>query len=79
VLVGEKKIAGILTEATGSGQKVDYVVIGIGLNVNTTPKGLVRGATSLRREKHEAFSVDLILQQILEEFGNSYNEVKHHA
>jgi BirA family biotin operon repressor/biotin-[acetyl-CoA-carboxylase] ligase len=35
VLVRDKKIAGILPEASISATKVDFVIIGVGLNVNT--------------------------------------------
>src|SRR5690554_1000858 len=34
VYVDDKKICGILIETKGSGNKFDYVIIGIGLNVN---------------------------------------------
>jgi BirA family transcriptional regulator, biotin operon repressor / biotin---[acetyl-CoA-carboxylase] ligase len=34
ILVGEKKLAGILTEAASSGDKLDYVVVGTGINLN---------------------------------------------
>jgi len=49
VLVGRKKIAGVLTEMFSQGQKVDHVVLGIGVNVHTTefPPELSDIATSL--------------------------------
>lgn len=34
IYVGDKKIGGLLTESTFSGNKVDRVLVGIGLNVN---------------------------------------------
>ena len=45
VLIGDKKVCGILAE----GQLPEYMVVGIGLNVNqkTFPEGLRRPATSL--------------------------------
>ena len=48
VLIGDKKVCGILLE----GQLPDYVVIGAGLNVNQKefPEGLRRPATSLSLE-----------------------------
>jgi BirA family biotin operon repressor/biotin-[acetyl-CoA-carboxylase] ligase len=36
VLVGGHKICGILSEGSTSGDRVDYVVVGIGINVNMT-------------------------------------------
>lgn len=49
VVVGHKKIAGVLVEATLSGSKVDAVIIGIGINVHTRafPEELEGIATSL--------------------------------
>lgn len=37
VLAGGRKISGILTEMRGKGSKVDFVVVGIGINVNMEP------------------------------------------
>ena len=49
VVVGEKKIAGVLVEATLSGGKVDAIVVGIGINVHTRnfPDEIAPIATSL--------------------------------
>jgi BirA family biotin operon repressor/biotin-[acetyl-CoA-carboxylase] ligase len=45
---GERKLAGILTEMAGEHDRVDWVVVGIGLNANVDPESLPEGATSLR-------------------------------
>jgi len=37
VLAGGRKISGILTEMRSTGSKVDFVVVGIGINVNMEP------------------------------------------
>jgi BirA family biotin operon repressor/biotin-[acetyl-CoA-carboxylase] ligase len=49
VVVGPKKLAGILTEMTTRGGRVEAAILGIGLNVNTAafPPDLGRPATSL--------------------------------
>jgi BirA family biotin operon repressor/biotin-[acetyl-CoA-carboxylase] ligase len=49
VLVGDKKIAGVLVEAMVAGSRVDGVVIGVGLNVHTRvfPDDLAPYATSV--------------------------------
>ncbi len=36
VLVGRKKVAGSLVECASAGRKVDYVILGVGVNVNVT-------------------------------------------
>jgi len=49
VLVGGRKLAGVLVEATLAGQRVDAVVVGIGINVHTRefPEDLQGRATSV--------------------------------
>lgn len=52
VLLGGRKVAGILTEMEGEAERVAFVLVGIGVNVNLDPAGfppdLAAGATSLR-------------------------------
>jgi BirA family transcriptional regulator, biotin operon repressor / biotin---[acetyl-CoA-carboxylase] ligase len=50
VLIGGKKVCGILTEMNAEATHVRYVVVGIGINVNQAnfPKDLESDATSLR-------------------------------
>ena len=56
VLVGDKKVCGVLLE----GQLPDYVVIGVGLNVNQKefPEGLRRPATSLSLELKQDINLE---------------------
>lgn len=51
-LVHGRKVAGILTEMSTRGSRIEFVVLGLGVNVNTTafPPDLEPIATSLRRE-----------------------------
>jgi len=50
VLVGdrERKLAGILTEMAGEHDRIEWLIVGIGLNANIDPETLPTGATSLR-------------------------------
>jgi BirA family transcriptional regulator, biotin operon repressor / biotin---[acetyl-CoA-carboxylase] ligase len=50
VLLGGKKVAGVLTEMSAEAERVLHVVVGVGLNVNGTvfPASLRARATSLR-------------------------------
>lgn len=58
ILVKGKKLVGILTEMQGSMEQIDYIVIGIGINVSVQetdmPKEMVGISTSLNREGVEA-------------------------
>ena len=62
VLIDDKKVCGILLE----GQILEYLVVGIGLNVNQKvfPEGLRRPATSLSLEANKDFDINELEQKL---------------
>lgn len=76
LLVGERKVAGILAEAVpGSANPVqpNAVVIGLGVNVSTTPAELpVPEATSLRIERGEPIDRQSLLLAVLRSIATDY-------
>ncbi len=75
VFVGGKKAGGILTESATTGGRLDYVVVGMGLNVNLTLSALpeLRGmATSLSQELGRDVSRLELLWGILEGIETRY-------
>jgi len=72
VFICNKKIAGILTEMNAEVDKVNFVVIGIGLNVNNDRKSLIAQATSLKEQAGQPLSRILILQELLRRIENNY-------
>ncbi|WP_226038965.1 biotin--[acetyl-CoA-carboxylase] ligase [Natrinema sp. DC36] len=62
-----RKLAGILTEMEGQTDRVDWLVVGIGINANLDADALPEGATTVR---DEADDVDRrrFVQRLLEEF-----------
>lgn len=74
LVLEKKKICGILTEMELSENQIADVVIGVGINVNTTefPKELRDKATSLYLQKGCKVERESLLQQILKEFGQQY-------
>jgi len=74
VLVNDKKICGILTE-TISG-KENYVLIGIGVNINNKkfPKNI--NATSLIMETNKNYDINKIIKIIIKEFNSLYKYYK---
>ena len=76
LIVGRKKVGGILTEMSAEIDRIDYVVLGIGLNVNTPqalfPKEIGEIATSLAEELGGRVSRVRLLQSFLEEFEGLY-------
>jgi BirA family biotin operon repressor/biotin-[acetyl-CoA-carboxylase] ligase len=70
VLVGGKKICGILCERNG-----DAVIAGVGLNVNQTdfPAEIAARATSLRLVAGTAFDRDAVLSGVVAEIGDMHS------
>ena len=50
IILGNKKLCGILTEMAAQSDRIDYVIIGIGINVNNSvfPEEIANKAVSLR-------------------------------
>src|SRR5699024_6303148 len=69
ILIKGKKTAGILTEMQAEQDRIQYVVMGIGLNVNQTnddfPKELEKTATSLKKETNRTWDIVALIQEIL--------------
>jgi BirA family biotin operon repressor/biotin-[acetyl-CoA-carboxylase] ligase len=76
--VGTKKLAGILTEFSVKGKKVDWVVLGMGMNVGwhpEAPEGSGAPATSLLEELGQEVSRNDLLLEILKGFEGLYKDV----
>lgn len=75
LLVGGKKLGGILTEASISGPAVQHIVLGIGLNVNHLsadfPAELRTAVTSLRLERRRSFERRALFLNLLGELLKS--------
>lgn len=69
LLLKGKKIAGILTQTSTNGETVQYLLIGIGFNVNeesfSEETALI--ATSLKKEMNKKISREEVITHILEE------------
>ncbi len=68
ILISGKKVAGILTELNAEMDRVRFVVVGFGINVNTLISQLPVEATSLKIQGQKDFSRLSILQEILRSF-----------
>lgn len=79
ILVRNRKIAGILTEVSTGMDAVDYMVVGLGLNVNIAaddfPEAIRPEATSILVETGVPFSRSLLLRRYLENFEYYYDIV----
>jgi len=66
ILINDKKIAGILTELSAEMDRVRFLVIGIGINVNTPLSQLPPNATSIKNEIGQKSSRIDLVQEILQ-------------
>lgn len=76
VVVSRKKICGILTEMSVKEGKIDYVVIGCGINVNleALPEDIADKATSLCLETGKTYDRNKVLAKVLECFEGNYEQ-----
>ena len=74
VLIDDKKVCGILLE----GQIPDYLVVGVGLNVNQKefPDGLRRPATSLSLEIKRNLNIDELKSRLFNSIVNNFINIK---
>jgi BirA family biotin operon repressor/biotin-[acetyl-CoA-carboxylase] ligase len=75
LMIGGKKVGGILTEMHAEPSQVRFVIVGIGLNVNQEkfPGELGTTASSLRIETGKQVSRLELLVRLVREFENDYN------
>lgn len=76
ILVGGKKLGGILTEMHAEPNQVRFVIVGIGINVNQEkfPADLSAIATSLRVETGRPQSRLELVVRLLRQFETDYNQ-----
>jgi len=74
VLISGKKISGILTELSSDMEKINYIVVGIGINLNTEKEILPENGTSLKKEMKEEVSIKLFLKSFLGHYDLIYQE-----
>ncbi len=72
VMVDDKKIAGVLVESGMKGDSLDYVVIGLGLNVAASPTGDGINATSLK-EQHRKVEMPELMEHIMTAYTRYYD------
>lgn len=75
IVIGGKKVCGILTEMAAEMDRVHYVVAGFGINVNNYdfPEELKDIATSLYLESGKRFDRNKLLASVLREINLEYN------
>jgi BirA family biotin operon repressor/biotin-[acetyl-CoA-carboxylase] ligase len=79
ILIGDRKVGGILTEAVFNKRRIDFAVLGIGINVNTEqdelPISIRNLATSLRLGLGKRVSRIDLLQILLYQLEQCYESL----
>lgn len=83
IVINSKKVCGILTEMSAELNKINYLVIGIGINVNIDseefPKEIKDIATSIKAEIGYDVDRKFIVAEILNNFEELYSELIKHG
>ena len=79
ILSGGRKLAGILTELNAEQDRVNFVIAGMGLNVNNTEKELPKEAVSLRTLLGRKLDRVSLFKEILSELDDVYREFKRNG
>ncbi len=76
VVINGKKVCGILTEMSAEMERVNYIICGMGINVNISefPGEIADKATSLRIETGKSYARAPIIRRVTEEFEPLYGE-----
>ncbi len=74
VLIHGKKFVGILTEMNAEMEKVNFIIVGIGINVNieNMPREIENAATSLQIEGGRRYDRVSIIKEVMSEFERCY-------
>jgi len=74
LVIDRKKVTGILTEMSAGPDQVNYIVIGIGINVNmkSFPEELKENAISMAMASGKNYHRAEIIQQVMKNFEDTY-------
>ena len=76
IFIRGKKVAGILSEMEAEGERTQFIILGVGVNVNwekeEIPPSLREMATSLRVEAGKEFSRAVVAAELFEELEREY-------
>ena len=79
ILINQKKVSGVLTEMKSTGEKLDFIIVGIGLNVNMTKEiveenlpGEIQNITSLYIENGNKFNREYVISRLINSLDKYY-------
>jgi BirA family transcriptional regulator, biotin operon repressor / biotin---[acetyl-CoA-carboxylase] ligase len=76
ILVSGKKVAGILTEASSISERIEFVILGIGVNINfpleSMPESIRHRATSLLIVTGKPIRREVFLRRLIQDLDRCY-------
>lgn len=76
IVINKKKVCGILTEMSGEIEKLNYIIIGIGINVNLDisdfNEELIDKASSLKIESKKTFDRAKLIAEVMKQIEKYY-------
>ncbi|MFH1395734.1 MAG: biotin--[acetyl-CoA-carboxylase] ligase [Candidatus Omnitrophota bacterium] len=76
ILINGRKVCGILTEMKAQPDMVDFLIVGVGLNINAEKKQIPAEAVSLKDESGRHINRTDFLKCLLEEIEKDYIKIK---
>jgi BirA family biotin operon repressor/biotin-[acetyl-CoA-carboxylase] ligase len=80
ITVDGKKLAGILTEMSCGPERVDFVILGVGVNINyppdLMPEEIRQRATSILAERQKKISREDFLRRLIQDLDRCYGEIE---
>ncbi len=76
ILISNKKVCGILTELSAELDRVNFLILGVGINVNTTKDTLPKEATSVKEELGRSVSRIDLTKEVLRQVEKYYSLFK---
>jgi BirA family transcriptional regulator, biotin operon repressor / biotin---[acetyl-CoA-carboxylase] ligase len=70
LLIDEKKVAGLLLESKISGKNCEFVILGIGLNINSNPDNTIFPAANLKD-----FGIEISKEEMLKNFLDEFEKI----
>lgn len=81
IIINGKKVCGILTEMNGEMERINHIILGVGININVDefPEDIEHIATSLNLELGRFVSRKEIVAEVFNEFELLYDDFKQNG
>jgi BirA family biotin operon repressor/biotin-[acetyl-CoA-carboxylase] ligase len=80
ILVGGKKLAGVLTESSCDSERIEFVILGIGVNLNypvaSMPEVIRERATSIVSLTEKNVSREAFMRRLIQDLDRCYGELE---